>query len=109
MNEHQIKPITILMADDDPDDQLMAREAFEENRMANSLIFVNNGEELMNYFWKPMKTKEGRKGFLHFAECIDNRNLLDLEEEITRHGIFSLDDENFTFKISPRHGASSNL
>lgn len=37
------------MADDDPDDQLMAKEAFEENRMANSLHIVNDGEELMDY------------------------------------------------------------
>lgn len=46
---NQIKPITILMADDDQDDQLMAQEAFEENKMANSLRFVNDGEELMDY------------------------------------------------------------
>ncbi len=37
------------MADDDPDDQLMAKEAFEENRMANHLVFVNDGEQLMQY------------------------------------------------------------
>lgn len=43
------RPITILMADDDPDDQLLAKEAFEENRMANNLRFVNDGEELMDY------------------------------------------------------------
>lgn len=48
----QLKPITILMADDDPDDQLMAKEAFEENRMANNLKFVNDGEELMDYLHK---------------------------------------------------------
>ncbi len=48
-NEKSIKPITILMADDDPDDQLMAKEAFQENRMANVLKFVNDGEELLNY------------------------------------------------------------
>ena len=45
----KLKPITILMADDDPDDQLMAKEAFEENRMANVLKFVNDGQELLDY------------------------------------------------------------
>lgn len=48
MND-KLKPITILMADDDPDDQLMAKEAFEENRMLNGLYFVNDGEELLDY------------------------------------------------------------
>jgi CheY-like chemotaxis protein len=37
------------MADDDPDDRLMAREAFEESRLANSLFFVHDGVELMDY------------------------------------------------------------
>ncbi len=37
------------MADDDPDDQLMAREAFEENKMANTLQIVSDGQELMDY------------------------------------------------------------
>jgi two-component system response regulator len=43
------KPITILMADDDPDDRQMTREAFEESRLANDLRFVEDGVELMDY------------------------------------------------------------
>src|SRR5262245_25530968 len=43
------KPITILMADDDPDDREMTREAFAESRLANDLRFVEDGEELMDY------------------------------------------------------------
>lgn len=54
----KIEPITILMADDDLDDQLMAKEAFEENRMANSLKFVNDGEELLDYLNKRGKYNE---------------------------------------------------
>ena len=45
----QTRPITILMADDDPDDRLMTREAFQESRLANDLRFVEDGEELMDY------------------------------------------------------------
>ncbi|MGB8275164.1 MAG: response regulator [Alphaproteobacteria bacterium] len=41
--------ITILMADDDADDRLMVKEAFEESRVGNELHFVENGEELMDY------------------------------------------------------------
>jgi CheY-like chemotaxis protein len=37
------------MADDDADDRLMTREAFEESRLANDLRFVHDGEELLDY------------------------------------------------------------
>jgi len=47
----QFTPITVLMADDDPDDRLMTKEAWEENRIANTLVFVNDGEELMDYLY----------------------------------------------------------
>jgi CheY-like chemotaxis protein len=43
------RPITILYADDDADDQLLVKEALEESRLINDLHFVNDGEELMDY------------------------------------------------------------
>jgi two-component system response regulator len=43
------KPITILMAEDDPDDRQMTREAFEESHLANDLRFVGDGVELLDY------------------------------------------------------------
>jgi len=43
------KAITILMAEDDPDDRALTKEAFEENRLINDLRFVEDGEELMDY------------------------------------------------------------
>ncbi len=43
------KPITILVADDDPDDRALTREAFEEARLANDLRFVEDGVELLDY------------------------------------------------------------
>ncbi len=49
MNQENKKPIIILIADDDPDDRAMIKEAFEENLLLNELHFVENGEELMNY------------------------------------------------------------
>lgn len=42
-------PITILVAEDDPDDRMMIEEAFEENRVANEIHFVEDGEQLMAY------------------------------------------------------------
>lgn len=43
------KMITILLADDDPDDRQLTRDAFEENRLANQLVCVEDGEQLMDY------------------------------------------------------------
>ena len=43
------KPITILMADDDPDDRQLTKEAFEESRLGNDLRFVEDGVELLDY------------------------------------------------------------
>jgi len=43
------RPITILLADDDPEDRMLAREALEESRVSNTLDTVVDGEELMNY------------------------------------------------------------
>lgn len=43
------KSIVILMADDDPDDRLLTREALEEAHLVNELHFVENGEQLLDY------------------------------------------------------------
>jgi len=48
---HPHMPITILMADDDPDDRLMTQEAFEEAHLANALHFVEDGEALLDYLY----------------------------------------------------------
>lgn len=45
----QGKVIHILMAEDDSDDRMLVAEAFEEKRVANSLAFVEDGEELLDY------------------------------------------------------------
>lgn len=44
-----MRPITILMADDDPLDRMLTQEAFLESKSINPLYFVENGEELLNY------------------------------------------------------------
>lgn len=49
------KSITILIADDDADDRLMIRDALHENRLANDLRFVQDGEELMDYLQRKGK------------------------------------------------------
>ena len=50
--------ITILLADDDADDRMMAADALEESRLANDLRFVEDGEELMDYLHRRGKFAE---------------------------------------------------
>ncbi len=49
MNSREAMPITILMADDDADDRALTKEALEEGRLANTIRFVEHGEELLEY------------------------------------------------------------
>ncbi len=44
-------PIIILMAEDDPDDRMLAEEALEESRLANILHCVTDGVELLDYLY----------------------------------------------------------
>lgn len=50
--KHRRTSVTILMADDDEDDRLLAGEALVESRLANTLHFVRDGEELMDYLYR---------------------------------------------------------
>ena len=43
------KLITILIAEDDADDRLLAQEALNESRLVNEVHFVEDGEELLDY------------------------------------------------------------
>jgi CheY-like chemotaxis protein len=43
------KPFTVLMADDDEDDRLLARDAFQECEAEVDLRFVEDGEQLLDY------------------------------------------------------------
>jgi len=44
--------ITILLADDDPDDRKLTHDAFVENRLANEFHAVEDGEELLDYLYR---------------------------------------------------------
>ncbi len=39
-------------------------------------------DELMQLFRAPLKTREGRQGFLRLAKCLNNRNLMDIADDI---------------------------
>ena len=46
---HNPVRISILLADDDADDRLMAKDALAESRLSNPLFMVEDGEELLEY------------------------------------------------------------
>lgn len=50
--EGRQKSITILMADDDEDDCMLASEALTESRLKCELHVVKDGEELMDYLYQ---------------------------------------------------------
>ena len=47
--------ITILMADDDCDDRMMAADAMRESRLSNTFRCVEDGQELMEYLTRTGK------------------------------------------------------
>lgn len=48
----ETQPIKILIADDDDEDRFMAKEAFEAAHLKNELVFVEDGEDLMDYLYQ---------------------------------------------------------
>jgi CheY-like chemotaxis protein len=66
------KMILILLADDDPDDRKLTQDAFAENRLANMLHCVEDGEELMDYLHRRGKYSRLR------GEALPGLILLDL-------------------------------
>ena len=87
--------ITILLADDDPDDRMLTRDAFDESRLRNNLDMVEDGEELMDYLRhqgkysgeqsrpRPglilldlnMPRKDGREALKEIKSCPDLRRI----------------------------------
>lgn len=62
--------ITILMADDDADDQILLQEALKENNIPNTVHFVENGEELIDFL--------NKRGKFEGVDCTPGLILLDL-------------------------------
>lgn len=44
-----LEPVRLLMAEDDDEDQLLVRKAFERARLVNNLDIVEDGEQLLKY------------------------------------------------------------
>ncbi|MFD4989888.1 response regulator [Streptomyces sp. NPDC058374] len=46
------QPIEVLLVEDDPGDELMTREAFEDNKIRNTLHVVRDGEEALDFLYQ---------------------------------------------------------
>ena len=44
-----LESVRLLMAEDDEEDQMLVRKAFERGRLANTLDIVEDGEQLLKY------------------------------------------------------------
>jgi CheY-like chemotaxis protein len=44
--------VEVLLVEDDPGDELMTREAFEENRIGNRLHVARDGEEALDFLYQ---------------------------------------------------------
>jgi len=53
-------PFTILLAEDDPDDRLLTRQAMEKGQLGVDLRFVEDGEELVDYLRRRGKFVDAR-------------------------------------------------
>jgi CheY-like chemotaxis protein len=47
-----LQQIEVLLVEDDPGDELMTREAFEENKIGNRLHVARDGEEALDFLYQ---------------------------------------------------------
>jgi CheY-like chemotaxis protein len=48
----QPRPIEVLLVEDDAGDELMTREAFEDNKIHNTLHVVRDGQEALDFLYR---------------------------------------------------------
>jgi CheY-like chemotaxis protein len=47
-----LQPVEVLLVEDDPGDELMTREAFEDNKIGNTLHVTHDGEEALDFLYR---------------------------------------------------------
>lgn len=87
--------MTILYADDDPEDRMLTEEAFEESKLSAQLQFVEDGEELMDYLFHRGKFSD------HESYPLPDLILLDLNmpKKDGRECLKEIKDNNLLRKI----------
>jgi CheY-like chemotaxis protein len=47
-----LQPVEVLLVEDDPGDELMTREAFEDNKIGNTLHVARDGKEALDFLYR---------------------------------------------------------
>ena len=47
-----LQPVEVLLVEDDAGDELMTREAFEDNKIGNTLHVAHDGEEALDFLYR---------------------------------------------------------
>jgi two-component system response regulator len=47
-----VRPVEVLLVEDDPGDEMMTREAFEDNKIGNTLHVVRDGLEALDFLYR---------------------------------------------------------
>jgi CheY-like chemotaxis protein len=82
-------PVVILMADDDADDRLMAKEALEVSGLLNEIRFVEDGVELVNYLEQRGKYQDApRPGLILLDMNMPRKNGREALKELKNHPEF---------------------
>ncbi len=91
MSPHSFGPITIILAEDDPDDQMLILRAAEANAFPGAVRAVSNGEELIAHLHACLDKAPGGAHELPNLILLDlNMPLMDGREalqEIKRHPV----------------------
>jgi len=93
---NKAEAISIVVADDDPDDRLLIKDAFEETSSDGSIRFVEDGEKLISYLFR-----EKERSFLYDQPVPD---LIILDINMPRFDgweALKLIKEHFRFKKIP--------
>jgi CheY-like chemotaxis protein len=77
--------VPILIADDDMDDCMMIKEAFQESRLLNSLQFVHNGEELMHSLNQKLEKQHPLPGLILLDLNMPKKDGREALKEIKNH------------------------
>jgi two-component system, response regulator len=79
----KLKPVTILMADDDPDDRMLMKEAMEENDLPHTIRFVEDGSELLDYLYNRGKFAKDKPNKPHLILLDLNMPKMDGREALS--------------------------